>query len=64
MDKMRASAPPAAGDPIIGRLLLTVLAAIAEFETRRIGQRIKEALAAYNRRGGKLGRQDPLSRRR
>ncbi len=49
----------AAGDPIIGRLLLTVLAAIAEFETRRIGQRIKEALAAYKRRGGNLGRQDP-----
>jgi len=37
--------PDISTDPIVGRLVLTVMAAIAEFESRRIGQRIKEALA-------------------
>ena len=37
--------PDLSADPIVGRLVLTVMAAIAEFESRRIGQRIKEALA-------------------
>jgi DNA invertase Pin-like site-specific DNA recombinase len=37
--------PDISADPIVGRLVLTVMAAIAEFESRRIGQRIREALA-------------------
>lgn len=45
----------AAGDPIVGRLTLTVLAAIAEFEARRIAQRIREAAAAKKARGGIMG---------
>lgn len=43
------------GDPIVGRLTLTVLAAIAEFEGRRIGQRIKEAAAVRRERGDPMG---------
>ena len=39
------------GDPITGRLILTVMAAMAEFEVRRIGQRIKDAFAARKARG-------------
>ncbi len=42
----------ATGDPIVGRLTLTVLAAIAEFEGRRIGQRVKEALGRLKERNG------------
>lgn len=34
----------ATGDPIIGRLILTIMAGIAEFESRRTGQRVKEAI--------------------
>lgn len=49
----------ATGDPITGRLILTVLAAIAEFEARRIAQRIKEAAAIRRARGDKMGSRDP-----
>lgn len=49
----------AAGDPIVGRLTLTVLSAIAEFEARRIGQRIKEAAAVRRARGDIMGTRDP-----
>lgn len=45
----------ATGDPIVGRLILTIMAAIAEFEARRIGQRVKEAVAAKKARGGTSG---------
>lgn len=43
------------GDPITGRLILTVMAAIAEFEGRRIGQRIREATARRKARGDVMG---------
>jgi DNA invertase Pin-like site-specific DNA recombinase len=42
-------------DPIIGRLILTVMGGMAEFEARRIGQRIKEAMAAKKARTGTTG---------
>jgi DNA invertase Pin-like site-specific DNA recombinase len=47
------------GDPITGRLILTVLAGIAEFEARRIGQRIREAFAVKRARGDRMGSRDP-----
>lgn len=40
------------GDPHVGRLTVTILAAVAEFESRRIGQRISEALARKKARNG------------
>lgn len=42
----------ATGDPIVGRLTLTILAAIAEFEGRRISQRVREALSRLKERNG------------
>lgn len=56
-----------AGDPTVGRLVLTVMAAIAEFEARRIAQRIREAAAVRRRRGEVMGwratkgRRNPLT---
>mgnify|MGYP002075810522 CR=1 FL=1 len=52
----------AAGD-IVGRLTLTVLAAIAEFESRRMSQRQREAAAVRRARGDLMGARDPRSHR-
>lgn len=53
----------AAGDPIVGKLTLTVLAAIAEFEAGRMGQRAREAAAVRKSRGLKSGWQATKSGR-
>ena len=49
----------------MGRLTLTVLAAIAEFESRRMSQRQREAAAVRRARGGGdlMGGRDPRSHR-
>nr|AMP48244.1 resolvase, N terminal domain protein [uncultured bacterium]AMP48345.1 resolvase, N terminal domain protein [uncultured bacterium] len=43
----------------IGRLMLTIMAGVAEFERRIISQRTKAALAAKSARGHKLGSPNP-----
>ncbi len=44
-----------------GMLVYTVMAAIAEHERKRLGQRTKEGLAAARARGQRLGRPSKLS---
>ena len=46
----------------IGRLLLTVLAAVAEFERDLIRERVTEGLANARRKGARLGRPSVLAR--
>ncbi len=47
-----------------GRMVLSVMASVAEFESRRIGERTKEALAQAKARGKKLGGLRPSTLRR
>jgi DNA invertase Pin-like site-specific DNA recombinase len=42
-----------------GRLILTVMASLAEFEAKRISERTRDALAAKRARGETLGSPDP-----
>ena len=42
-----------------GRMMLTVMASVAEFEARRISERTTDALQAAKRRGQALGAQNP-----
>lgn len=45
-----------------GMLIYTVMAAIAEHERKRLGQRTKEGLAAARKRGQRLGRPPKMTR--
>lgn len=45
-----------------GRMILTVMGSVAEFERRRLSERTKAALAAKKARGEKLGHPESLAR--
>jgi DNA invertase Pin-like site-specific DNA recombinase len=45
-----------------GRLLLTILAAVAEFERGLIAEGVKEGMANAKRKGAKIGRPGALER--
>jgi DNA invertase Pin-like site-specific DNA recombinase len=46
-----------------GRLILTVMASVAEFESRRISERTRDALNAAKAKGTQLGAQLPKQRK-
>ncbi|MGC9966579.1 MAG: recombinase family protein [Syntrophobacteraceae bacterium] len=48
--------------PEMNELCIHVVAAVAEYESKLVSKRTKEALAAAKRRGVKLGKVDNLSK--
>lgn len=49
--------------PEANRLIIQILGAIAEYESKLIGERVKAALAAYKARGGHFRPKKPKSRK-
>lgn len=50
-----ADLPEVDGTTAAGRMVLTLMASVAEFESRRIGERTREAMAAAKARGVRFG---------